>query len=146
MNWFYKTAINFCGWTVGPRDDYDEWARLAGHDRFSWKNVRRVLKRVTNLDPQIPDQRLKHIVTARPEDHSTRGNVRLTYGEEWLPDVGDIFTAAHQVGHRINQDVNDGDPIGMGMSCSTGSERSVWRRSMGKSSWPVKKSFSQAGP
>ncbi|KAH7402088.1 hypothetical protein DE146DRAFT_455027 [Phaeosphaeria sp. MPI-PUGE-AT-0046c] len=138
MNWFYKTspqthlanqeidysrgkglggstAINFCGWTVGPKDDYDEWARIAGHDRFAWSNVKRVLKKITNLDPRIPDQRMKHVVNAKVEDHSTRGNLQLTYGEQWLPDVGDVFTAAEQVGHRINQDVNKGDPIGMGM-------------------------------
>lgn len=138
MNWFYKTqpqthlesqeidysrgkglggstAINFCGWTVGPSDDYDEWARIAGHDRFAWSNVKIVLKKITNLNPRIPDQRLKHVINAKVEDHSTRGNLHLTYGEQWLPDVGDVFTAAEQVGHRINQDVNNGDPIGMGM-------------------------------
>jgi choline dehydrogenase-like flavoprotein len=138
MNWFYKTvpqtqlagqeidysrgkglggstAINFCGWTVGPRDDYDAWGKTVADERFAWQAVKRVLKRVSNLDPRIPDQRLKDIINAKAEDHSTKGNVRLTYGEEWLPDVGDVFTAAEQVGHRINQDVNDGDPIGMGM-------------------------------
>ncbi|KAL5117207.1 hypothetical protein ACEQ8H_004896 [Pleosporales sp. CAS-2024a] len=138
MNWFYKTApqtqlagqeidysrgkglggstaINFCGWTVGPRDDYDEWANIVGDQRFAWNHVQKVLKRISNLDPKIPDPRLKHVVHARIEDHSTTGNVTLTYGEEWLPDVGDVFTAAQQAGHAINQDVNDGDPIGMGM-------------------------------
>jgi choline dehydrogenase-like flavoprotein len=138
MNWFYKTvpqtqlagqeidysrgkglggstAINFCGWTVGPKDDYDEWSRIVDHDRFAWQNVKRVLKRVSNLDPRIPDQRLRNIINPKAEDHSTKGNVRLAYGEEWLQDIGDVFTAAEQVGHRINQDVNDGDPIGMGM-------------------------------
>lgn len=138
MNWFYKTvpqtqlagqeidysrgkglggstAINFCGWTVGPRDDYDEWAKIVGDERFAWKNVKSVLKRVSNLDPRIPDQRLKDTINAQIADHSTKGNVRLTYGEEWRPDIGDVFTAAQQVGHRINQDVNNGDPIGMGM-------------------------------
>jgi choline dehydrogenase-like flavoprotein len=138
MNWFYKTApqthlagqevdysrgkglggstaINFCGWTVGPRDDYDQWARVVGDERFAWKNVKNVLKRITNLDPRIPDQRLRNVVNPKMEDHSTKGNLHLTYGEEWLSDVGDVFTAAEQVGHRVNPDVNDGDPIGMGM-------------------------------
>ncbi|KAH5044172.1 hypothetical protein HBI65_212070 [Parastagonospora nodorum] len=138
MNWFYKTtpqtqlagqeidysrgkglggstAINFCGWTVGSREDYDEWANVVGNERFAWKNVKRVLKRISNLDPRIPDERLKNVVKANVEDHSTKGNVTLTYGEEWMSDIGDVFTAAEQVGHRINQDVNDGDPIGMGM-------------------------------
>lgn len=138
MNWFYKTtpqtqlagqeidysrgkglggstAINFCGWTVGSRDDYDEWANVVGSERFKWKNVKRVLKRISNLDPRIPDERLKDVVKANIEAHSTEGNVTLTYGEEWMPDIGDVFTAAEQIGHRINEDVNDGDPIGMGM-------------------------------
>jgi choline dehydrogenase-like flavoprotein len=138
LNWFYKTspqthlagqevdysrgkglggstAINFCGWTVGPRDDYDEWARIVGDERFAWKNVKNVLKRITNLDPRIPDQRLRNVVNPKMEDHSAKGNLHLTYGEEWLSDVGDVFTAAEQVGHQVNPDVNDGDPIGMGM-------------------------------
>jgi choline dehydrogenase-like flavoprotein len=110
-----STAINFCGWTVGPRDDYDEWASVVDDKRFAWKNVKRVLKRISSLDPRIPDQRLKNAINAKIEDHSTKGNLSLTYGEEWLPDVGDIFIAAEQVGHGINADVNNGDPIGMGM-------------------------------
>ncbi|KAH7069466.1 hypothetical protein FB567DRAFT_224485 [Paraphoma chrysanthemicola] len=111
-----STAINFCGWTVGSRDDYDEWASIVGDEKFAWQNVSRVLKRISNLDPRIPDHRLKDVISAKIEDHSTSGNLDLTYGEAWLPDVGDIFTAAEQAGHRINQDVNNGDPIGMGMS------------------------------
>ncbi|KAF2732239.1 alcohol oxidase [Polyplosphaeria fusca] len=110
-----STAINFCGWTVGPRDDYDEWADLVGDGRFAWMNVRRVLKRIENLNPAIPDPRMRKWLGARPEDHSTSGNLGLTYGEAWLPDIGDIFLAAQQSGHRINPDVNNGDPIGMGM-------------------------------
>ncbi|KAH7072667.1 GMC oxidoreductase-domain-containing protein [Paraphoma chrysanthemicola] len=110
-----STAINFCGWTVGSRDDYDEWASIVGDERFAWQNVRRVLKKISNLDPRIPDHRLKDVINAKIEDHGTSGKLDLTYGEAWLPDVGDIFTAAEQAGHRINQDVNDGDPIGMGM-------------------------------
>jgi choline dehydrogenase-like flavoprotein len=110
-----STAINFCAWTVGPKDDYDEWARIVGDERFVWSNVKRVLKRISNLNHQIPDQKLRHVVYPKPHHHSTEGNVKLTYGDEWLPDVGDIFTAARQAGHRINSDVNDGDAIGMGM-------------------------------
>ncbi|KAF1994742.1 GMC oxidoreductase [Amniculicola lignicola CBS 123094] len=110
-----STAINFCGWTVGPRDDYDEWADIVGDDRFGWKNASRALKRVENVDTWIPDEMLREKFAAKAEEHSTSGNLDLTYGEAWLPDIGDIFTAAEQVGHRINPDVNNGDPIGMGM-------------------------------
>lgn len=41
--------------------------------------------------------------------------VDLTYGDAWLPDVGDIFVAAAQSGLPLQKDVNAGDPIGMGM-------------------------------
>jgi choline dehydrogenase-like flavoprotein len=110
-----STAINFCGWTVGPSDDYDEWASIVGDERFAWKNVKRVLKKITNLDPGIPDKRLRNVVNPKMEDHGTKGNLHLTYGELWLPDVGDVFVAAQQVGHVVNQDVNNGDPIGLGI-------------------------------
>jgi len=48
-------------------------------------------------------------------DHSTSGVVDLTYGGPWVPDVGNIFTAAEQVGMPTNKDINSGDPIGLGM-------------------------------
>ena len=34
-----STAINFCGWTRGPRADYDRWALLVGDDAWTWDNV-----------------------------------------------------------------------------------------------------------
>lgn len=77
--------------------------------------MKNVLRRITNLDPRIPKPELRHRVNADIKDHSTRGNLSLSYGEDWLSDVGDVFTAAEQSGHRMNPDVNDGDPIGMGM-------------------------------
>jgi choline dehydrogenase-like flavoprotein len=110
-----STAINFCAWTVGPRDDYDEWARIVDDQRFAWKNVKRVLKRITNLDPRVPNQHFRNVVDPNMGDHSTTGNLHLAYGEQWLPDVGDVFVAAKQIGHVVNQDVNNGDPIGLGM-------------------------------
>ncbi|KAF2475007.1 alcohol oxidase [Lindgomyces ingoldianus] len=111
-----STAINFCGWTVGPRDDYDEWASMVGDERFGWQNVRRMLKRIENLKTAIPNRSMRKFVDARIETHSASGNLDLAYGEQWLPDVGDIFIAASQCGHRLNPDVNSGDPIGFGMA------------------------------
>lgn len=39
----------------------------------------------------------------------------LTYGDAWMANVGDIFVAAAQTGLPLNEDVNSGNPIGMGM-------------------------------
>ena len=60
-----STAINFCGWTVGPRDDYDEWADMVGDVRFGWKNVSKVLRRVENLDPKVPDANMQKLLGPR---------------------------------------------------------------------------------
>jgi choline dehydrogenase-like flavoprotein len=130
-----STAINFCGWVVGPRDDYEEWARLVEDESFNWQNARRCLDKIENLDPTIPNENLKKYVDAKVEDgvvalstkflknqtltaaqdHSSTGSVALTYGESWLHTAGDIFVEAEQAGLPTNKDVNSGDPIGMGM-------------------------------
>lgn len=51
-----STAINFCGWLVGPRDDFDEIARLLGDHAFAWRNVKRHLKRIERLHRDVPSQ------------------------------------------------------------------------------------------
>jgi choline dehydrogenase-like flavoprotein len=43
------------------------------------------------------------------------GSIDLTYGNAWMTNVGDIFVAAAQAGLPLNEDVNSGNPIGMGM-------------------------------
>jgi choline dehydrogenase-like flavoprotein len=43
------------------------------------------------------------------------GSVDLTYGDAWMANVGDVFVAAEQAGLPLNQDVNSGNPIGIGM-------------------------------
>lgn len=48
------TAINFCAWVVGSRDDYDEWAKLVADPSFEWKNARRHLKKIENAHLEVP--------------------------------------------------------------------------------------------
>ncbi len=67
-----STGINFCGWVVGPRDDYEEWKRLVGDEKFGWTNVRACLDRIENLHAEIPDPKLQKYVNAK-----TAGNVFL---------------------------------------------------------------------
>lgn len=57
-----STAINFCGWTVGPRDDFDELAAVVADNRFGWENVCRCPRKIENLHPEIPDKRLQQYV------------------------------------------------------------------------------------
>ncbi|PQE24628.1 hypothetical protein CJF32_00011030 [Rutstroemia sp. NJR-2017a WRK4] len=110
-----STAINFCAWIVGSCDDYDEWAREVQDSSFGWENVKRCLKRIENLHPEIPDPKLRKYVHADVDDHGNAGPVHLTYGDSWLPDLGSIFVAAEESGLKTNPDINSGDAIGMGM-------------------------------
>lgn len=62
-----STAINFCAWTVGSRDDYDEWARLVGSERFGWREVKCALGSIECMHPEIPNEGLRKYVNAKPE-------------------------------------------------------------------------------
>lgn len=62
-----STAINFCGWLVGCRDDYDEWSRRVDDESFDWENVRRCLNKIENLHPEIPDQSMRKYIDAKIE-------------------------------------------------------------------------------
>jgi choline dehydrogenase-like flavoprotein len=48
-------------------------------------------------------------------DHGAGGAVDLSYQTEWLPTTRHVFEAAEQVGFGVNADINDGNPLGMGM-------------------------------
>ncbi|EXJ94472.1 hypothetical protein A1O1_02868 [Capronia coronata CBS 617.96] len=109
------TCINYCGWLVGPSDDYNQWARLVGDQDFAWANAKRCLDKVTHLHPQIPRPELKRYIDPDIKDHSDSGVIDLTYGGPWIPDIENIFIAAEQVGISTNKDVNSGNPIGLGM-------------------------------
>jgi choline dehydrogenase-like flavoprotein len=41
--------------------------------------------------------------------------VDVSYQEEWLPTTRHVFKAAEEVGFGVNPDVNNGNPIGMGI-------------------------------
>jgi hypothetical protein len=55
---------NFCGWVVGPRDDYEEWARQVEDESFSWPQARRCLDKIENLDAKIPNVTLMKYIDA----------------------------------------------------------------------------------
>ncbi|KAI1335978.1 glucose-methanol-choline oxidoreductase-like protein [Xylariaceae sp. FL0016] len=135
LNWFYKTqpqlkgqaidysrgkglggstAINFCGWVVGADDDYNEWARLVGDTAFGWDNVNRCMKKVENFHDDVP-AKFRKWFKPKSEDHGIGGAVDVSYQQEWLDLCDDLYTAAEQVGFGVNPDVNNGNPIGMGI-------------------------------
>ena len=50
-----SSAINFGVYSVGARDDYQEWARIVGDDSFAWNNIQRRLKNLETFHGEIPE-------------------------------------------------------------------------------------------
>lgn len=41
-----STAINFCNYTRGPKDDYEQWQASVGDDVWSWEKAQQRLNKV----------------------------------------------------------------------------------------------------
>ncbi|ORY66063.1 glucose-methanol-choline oxidoreductase-like protein [Pseudomassariella vexata] len=110
-----STAINFCGWAVGPDEDYDEWARMVADDTFGWDHAKQCIRRIENFHNDVPAG-FQQYIKPKDQEHGTGGGaVDLSYQEDWLPTTHDVFAAAQEVGYKINEDVNNGSPIGIGI-------------------------------
>ncbi|KAH7093305.1 hypothetical protein FB567DRAFT_487608 [Paraphoma chrysanthemicola] len=117
------SLINFAIWNRGPRDDYDEWARIVRSDVFGWENVKRVYEGIENMqDPAYEDTKQRYI-KLESDTHGHDGPVDVEYAarwENWIPDLLDgIEQAGAGLGWAWNRDLNDGDPIGVGFGPAT---------------------------
>lgn len=55
-----STAINFCAWTVGSKDDFDEYAALIEDGQFGWENVQNCLRRIERVHHPTSDEKRQH--------------------------------------------------------------------------------------
>lgn len=62
-----STAINFCAWITGPKDDYEQWASLVGDADFAWANAKKCLDSLVHLHPSIPHEGMKKYLKPRIE-------------------------------------------------------------------------------
>ncbi|KAJ5621171.1 hypothetical protein N7510_005155 [Penicillium lagena] len=136
MNWGYKTspqadcnnreidysrgrcvggssAINFGVYSVGARDDYDEWARIAGDDSFSWNNIQQRYKALETFHGEIPVGLDKKYASPKPEDHGSEGPLHVGFAHEWERDLPGLLDTFEKAGFPLNPDHNSGNPIGM---------------------------------
>ena len=136
MNWGYKTepqehcegrcidysrgkglggssAINFGVYSIGAKDDYEEWARLVGDDAYGWEHMKRRFKEIENFHTEIPNNVTPKYAAPRSEDHGNAGKIHVAYAAEWEDDVTSTLDIFERAGYGINPDHNSGDPIGM---------------------------------
>lgn len=136
MNWGYKTspqtycnnreidyargkglggssAVNFGVFSVGARDDFDEWARVVDDDFFRWEKMQSRLKNLETFHREIPAGIDERYAAPKASDHGSSGPLHVGFAAEWerdLPHMLDIFEKA---GFPSNPDHNSGDPLGV---------------------------------
>lgn len=120
-----SSLINFSCWTLGPRDDYDEWARIVGDDSFNWENIQRRFKALEsfNID-SCPDY--INYAKATADNHGTDGPVHVELPAVWERHCSALADAAEEFGLPNNLDLNSGNPIGMAMAPATSRGAKRW--------------------
>lgn len=136
MNWGYKTtpqvdcndrqidysrgrciggssAINFGVYSVGARDDYEEWARIAGSEDFAWSNIQRRFKGLETFHGDLPAGVDKKYADPKPEDHGNDGPLHVGFAREWERDFTELLDNFEEAGFPLNPDHNSGNPLGM---------------------------------
>ncbi|KAF2036546.1 glucose-methanol-choline oxidoreductase [Setomelanomma holmii] len=116
------SLINFAIWNRGARDDYDEWARLVGDEKFAWKNVKPIYDSIENFhNPGYEDAKSKY-VRIEDEAHGQEGLVSVEFAQRCEEHLPDLMSGIEEFGWKINRDVNSGDPIGVGFTPATARE------------------------
>eukprot|EP01103_Thecamoeba_quadrilineata_P005562 TRINITY_DN1533_c0_g1_i3.p2 TRINITY_DN1533_c0_g1~~TRINITY_DN1533_c0_g1_i3.p2 ORF type:complete len:280 (+),score=47.06 TRINITY_DN1533_c0_g1_i3:28-840(+) len=108
-----SSSINFSTYTIGPRDDYDEWARRVGDESFNWWHARRRYNNIENYDVDISEVQ-KQYVRPATHNHGHNGPLRVQFPKEVEWPFKLHFDATGLLGMKPNLDINSGDPIGVG--------------------------------
>ncbi|KAI1214225.1 GMC oxidoreductase [Annulohypoxylon truncatum] len=113
------SAINFANYTIGCRDDYDEWARIVGDDTFRWERMQTRFKDLESFNGEPPAGVGKKYAAPKPTDHGTSGPLKVGYTKECVEDLTEILDCFEQAGFPLNPDHNSGNPIGMSVSINS---------------------------
>ncbi|KAK4981080.1 hypothetical protein LTR28_006830 [Elasticomyces elasticus] len=109
-----SSNINFACYTVGPEDDYDEWARLVGDEAFNWESAcrRRHTIEVYHLEGADDYQRY---AKPSPSDHGHAGPLNIDFARSWERGLVEVLDAAQEHGFGLNLDINLDNPLGIGV-------------------------------
>lgn len=136
MNWGYKTtpqefadnreldysrgkglggssAINFGVFSIGARDDYEEWARIVGDETFRWEKIQKRFKDLETFHGSLPQGVDAKYAAPKAEDHGSSGKLHVGYASEWEKDLPPVLDLFEDAGFPLNPDHNSGDPLGM---------------------------------
>lgn len=108
-----SSAINFGVYSVGARDDYEEWARIVGDDDYRWEHIQARYKSLETFHGDIPPGVDKKYAAPKASDHGSSGPLHVGFAAEWERDLPPLLDVFEQAGFPLNPDHNSGNPIGM---------------------------------
>ncbi|KAI1430289.1 hypothetical protein F5Y12DRAFT_15141 [Xylaria sp. FL1777] len=108
-----STAINFGVFSIGARDDYEEWARIVGDNAFGWDRMQQRFKDLESFDPALPAGVSAKYAKPKASDHGSSGPLKLGYAGEFEDDFPQMLDIFEKSGWPLNPDHNSGNPIGM---------------------------------
>jgi choline dehydrogenase-like flavoprotein len=111
------TLINFEVWTTGAQADYDEIASLVEDEDWNWTNTQKRYKRIESyhgFEEDVTPAYRKYL-GAKESDHGRSGPIHVGFPKVWEKSMIDDLNIWLGEGVKLNQDVNSGDPLGLGV-------------------------------
>jgi choline dehydrogenase-like flavoprotein len=116
-----SSAINFGVYTVGARDDYDEWARAVDDEGYAWGKVQARFRALETFNGKLPPGVDAKYAAPKDADHGFSGPLKTGYSAEWEDDLPPLLDVFEQAGFVLNPDHNSGNPLGMSVLINTAS-------------------------
>lgn len=110
-----STAINFSIFTVGSRDDYDQWATVVGDELYKWDRMQQRFRHLEAFNSTISEPKNAKYAAPKFSDHGSQGAVRVGFASEWEQDLPLMMDVFEQAGLVRNPDHNSGNPMGMSL-------------------------------
>lgn len=107
------SAINFGVYTVGARDDYNEWASVVDDNTFGWKQMQTRFKNLETFNGSFALSENQKYASYIASDHGNSGALHVGYADDWERDLSLSLDAFEAAGHKLNLDHNSGNPLGM---------------------------------
>ncbi|KAK4072892.1 CAZyme family AA3 [Trichoderma aggressivum f. europaeum] len=93
-----SSTINFGVWTTGPRDDFDEWARLVNDPAFAWDSMQSRFKMLETFHFEVPTGTDPSSVSPKTNDHGSAGPLHVGYASEWERDIQPLLQTFRNMG------------------------------------------------
>ncbi|KAI9150115.1 Pyranose dehydrogenase [Paramyrothecium foliicola] len=114
-----SSAINFGVYTVGARDDYEEWARIVGDDAYRWSKIQPRFKELETFHGDLPAGTSSKYAAPNAHDHGHSGRLHVGYAAEFEKDFLPTLDLFEEAGFPLNNDHNSGNPLGMSVLISS---------------------------